>query len=67
MAKKIYPLFTSLTTDPKPNNLFSVQTRRLVKSFEGLNSSLAQLPGWLWSWYDTLETGDFTRNWQWRC
>jgi len=28
---------------------FSAQSRRLATSFEGLNSSLAQLPGELWS------------------
>jgi len=35
---------TSLTKNPKPKikNLFSLQTRRLAESYEGLNSSLAQ-------------------------
>jgi len=33
---------------PKPI-FFSLQTARLSKSFEGLNSSLAQLTGELWS------------------
>jgi len=31
----------SLTKNPKPKNFFSLQTRRLAESFEGLNSSLA--------------------------
>jgi len=34
---------------PKPKKFFSLQTRRLAKSFEGLDSSLAQLTGELWS------------------
>jgi len=47
---------TSLTNKIKPNNFFSVQTSRLPESFEGLNSSVAQSPGELWSCYKTLET-----------
>jgi len=35
---------------------FSLQSRRLPESFEGLNSFLAQSPSELWSCYKTLET-----------
>jgi len=35
--------------EPKTNNFFSLQTRRLATYFEGLNSSLTQLIGELWS------------------
>jgi len=35
-------------TKPKPY-IFSLRTRRLAVSFEGLNSSLAQSTGELWS------------------
>jgi len=40
---------TSLTKNPKTKNYFSLQTRRSAESFEGLNSSLAQSTGELWS------------------
>jgi len=30
---------------PKAKNFFSISTRRLAESVEGLNRSLAQLPG----------------------
>jgi len=45
-------LTTSLTTkrSPKPNIFFSLLIRRLAKSFEGLNSSLAQLAEELSGW-----------------
>jgi len=35
----------SPTKNLKPKNLFSLQNRRLAKSFEGLYSCLAQLTG----------------------
>jgi len=37
------------TRDPKLSKFFSMQSGRLAVSFEGLNSSLAQSPGELWS------------------
>jgi len=40
---------TKKIRNPKLNNGFSVQSRRLVVSFEDLNSSLAHSPGELWS------------------
>jgi len=42
----------SPTKNPKPKNFFSLQTGRLAKSFEGLNSSLAQSTGELRSCKD---------------
>jgi len=39
----------SPTKKTKLKNFFSLQTRRLTTSFEGLNNLLAQLPGELWS------------------
>jgi len=42
-------------TKPKTKNFFSVRTRRPAKSFEGLDSSLAQSASKLWScikWYE---------------
>jgi len=39
---KSTPLMKSLTKNPKPKKIFSLQTQRLAKSSEGLNSSLAQ-------------------------
>jgi len=49
---KTTSLVTSLTKNlqPQPKNFFLVQTRRLAKSIEGLNSSLAQSTKELWSW-----------------
>jgi len=45
------PLMTSLTKNlkSKTKKIFSLQTRRLVESFGGLNSSLAKLTGQLCS------------------
>jgi len=40
---------TQKSQDPKPKKLFSLHTRRLAKSFDGLNSSPAQSPNKLWS------------------
>jgi len=40
---------THKKTKPKTLTFFSLHARRLTKSFEGLNSCLAQLPGKLWS------------------
>jgi len=40
---------TSPTKNPKPQNLFSLQSTKLAAFFEGLNSSLAQPTGELWS------------------
>jgi len=47
---KATPLM-SLTkrTKSKICNIFSMQSKRLAASFEGLYSSLAQLPGEVWS------------------
>jgi len=42
------PLLVMLTPEklkPKTKNFFSILTTRLAESVEGLNSSLAQLPG----------------------
>jgi len=39
---------TSATLNQK--NIFRVQTRSFVESFEGLNSSLVQSAGELWRW-----------------
>ena len=36
-------------TKSKICNIFSMQSKRLAASFEGLYSSLAQLPGEVWS------------------
>jgi len=36
-------------TKPKTKKFFSLLTQRLAASFEGLNSSLAQSTGQLWS------------------
>ena len=36
------------SSNPKRKNIFSILTTRLTESLEGLNSSLAQLPGKLW-------------------
>jgi len=46
-----YPTYDVTHRKPETQNLnyFSLQTRRLTKSFEGFNSSLAQSPGELWS------------------
>jgi len=41
---------TSLTKNTKPPIFFSLQTRRLAKSFEGLNHSLAQAADELFTW-----------------
>jgi len=43
---------TSLTKNQKPKtkNIMSLQTRRLSKSFEGLNSSLVQSDEELCGW-----------------
>ena len=35
--------------EPKTKKFFSLQMRRLTESFEGMNSSPAQLTGELWS------------------
>jgi len=45
-----FPLITSPTKNlkPKTKNYFLLQTRRLAKSFKGLNSSLAQSTSELW-------------------
>jgi len=51
-GQKTTSLMTSLTKNTKPKvtkSFFSLQTRKLTKSFEGLNSFLAQLTGELWS------------------
>jgi len=40
----------------------SLQTQRLAESFEGFNSSLAQLPGEICSCYDTLENRFSPKN-----
>jgi len=42
---------------PKTKNIFSLRTRRLAESFEGLNSSLAQSAGELWSCKDLGNMG----------
>jgi len=44
IGPKTASLMTSLTKIPQPptKNFFRVQTRRFAKSFEGLNSSVAQ-------------------------
>ena len=44
-AKSVFPI------------LFSMETRRLTTSFKGLKSSLAQLPGKLWSCRDLPNVG----------
>jgi len=42
---KTYVTYNITHKKPKTKNFFSLQTRRLAKSFEGLNSSLAQSTG----------------------
>jgi len=46
-VQKPTPIMTSPTK--KPETFFSLQTRRLAECFEGLDSSLAQSTGELWS------------------
>ena len=41
----------------KPKKFFGLQTRRLTESFEGLNISIAQSIGELWSCKDLANTG----------
>jgi len=52
MSQKTTSLMTPLTKNLQlpTKKIFSLQTRRLVESFEGLNSSLAQLAEELCSW-----------------
>jgi len=50
--QKRISLMTSLTKNLKPKTpkkIFHCQTRSFAKSFEGLNSSLVQSTGELWS------------------
>jgi len=51
-GRKTTSLMKSLTKNcnPQPKNFFSLQMRRLTKSFEGLVSSLAQSAEELWHW-----------------
>jgi len=50
---KTTSLMTSLTNNPQPptKKFFLVQTRKLAKPFEPLNSSIAQSAEELWCWY----------------
>jgi len=54
-GQKPTSLMTSLTKNDNPQNLFSLQTRRLAKSFEGLNSSPAQSAEELCCWQGNLK------------
>jgi len=45
-----YDVIHKKSVTPNQKNFFRVQTRRLAESFEGLNSSLAQLAEELWRW-----------------
>jgi len=47
---KTTSLMTSVTKNESKKNFFSLQTCTLAESFEGLDSSLAQLTGELWRW-----------------
>jgi len=55
----IYSTFDVTHKNLKPETFqsFSIQTRRLTASFEGLSSSLAQSPGELWSCKDFPKMG----------
>jgi len=53
---------TKKSTTPNQKNVFQVQTRILAESFEGLNSSLAQLMGKLWRWLGNQKLLVFGQN-----
>jgi len=50
-GQKPTSLMLSLIKNSNQNFFVSLQTQKLVESFEGLNNSLAQLTGKLWSWW----------------
>jgi len=50
-----YDVTHNKCNDQNQTDFFSLRTRRLAKSFVGLNSSLAQSAKELWTWKDSCK------------